>query len=139
MQFNPTITMEAPFHVNPLIRLWHILDVSHILWHSFLEFFKLAKITVIQVLGLVEDECTFSILSFLNSELRNYFNEHLSIVVRMYLVGAYFIHICSMLTNKKIQIVFSKVLTTYATCGFICFNFFVYCIHTFLYIIVTIF
>jgi len=131
MQFNPTTAMEAPFHVNPLIWLWHILDVSHILWHSFLEFFKLAKITIIQVLGLVEDEWTFSILSFLNFELRNCFNEHLSIVVRMYLVGADFIHICSMLTNKKIQIVFSKVLTTYATCGFICSNFFVYYIHIF--------
>jgi hypothetical protein len=56
MQFNPITAMEAPFHVNPLIQLWHILEASHILWHYFLEFFKLEKIDVIQVLVLVEDE-----------------------------------------------------------------------------------
>jgi len=48
--------MEAPFHVNPLTLLWHILEASHILCHFFLEFFKLAKVAIIEVLGLVEDE-----------------------------------------------------------------------------------
>jgi hypothetical protein len=38
---------------------------------------------------------------FLNFKLRNCFNEHLSTVVKMYLVGVNFIHICSMLINKK--------------------------------------
>jgi hypothetical protein len=56
LQFNPITTMEAPFHVNPLTLLWHILEASHILCHFFLEFFKLAKVAIIEVLGLVEDE-----------------------------------------------------------------------------------
>jgi hypothetical protein len=36
--------MEAPFHIILLIQLWHILKVSYILKHSFLEFFKQMEI-----------------------------------------------------------------------------------------------
>jgi hypothetical protein len=71
---------------------------------------KLAKIAIIQVLGLMEDESTFSMLSSMNFKLKNRFNEHLNIVVRMYLVGVDSTHNCSMLSNKKIQIVFQKYL-----------------------------
>jgi len=42
------------------------------------------KIALIQVLGLVEDEQTFSILSFMKSKLKNCFNEYWNIVVGMY-------------------------------------------------------
>jgi hypothetical protein len=45
----------------------------------------LSKIAIVQVLGLVECEQTFSTLSFMKSKLRNHLNEHLNIVVRMYL------------------------------------------------------
>jgi hypothetical protein len=61
-------TMEAPFHVNPLTWLWRTLEASHILRHSFPKFFKLAKIEIVQVLGLVEDEHTFFTLSFMKSK-----------------------------------------------------------------------
>jgi hypothetical protein len=37
-----------------------------------------------QVLDLVEDERTFSTLSFIKSKLKNQFNKHLHIVVGMY-------------------------------------------------------
>jgi hypothetical protein len=42
------------------------------------------KIVVIQMLGLVEDERTFSTISFMKSKLRNRLNEHLNIAVGMY-------------------------------------------------------
>ncbi len=84
MQFNVAIAMEAPFHVNPLTQLWRTLEASRILWHSFPEFFKLAKIAIVQMLGLVEDDRTFSTFSFMKSKLRNHLNEHLNIVVGMY-------------------------------------------------------
>jgi len=48
------------------------------------EIFKLAKIAIVQLLGLVEDEHTFSTLSFMKSKLKNHFNEHLHTVVGMY-------------------------------------------------------
>ncbi len=84
MQSNVAITMEAPFHVNPFIRFWCTSEASHIWQHVFSKFFKLAKIIVIQVLGSVEDERTFSTLSFMKSTLKNHLNEHLNIVVGMY-------------------------------------------------------
>jgi len=84
MQSNVVAIMEAPFHANPLTQLWQIFEASRILWHSFLEFFKLAKIAVVQIMGLVEDEQTFFTLSFMKFKLRNHFNEHFNNVVGMY-------------------------------------------------------
>jgi hypothetical protein len=49
-----------------------------------LKYFKLAKIVIAQVLGSIEDEWTFSTLSFMKSKLQNRFNEHLFMVVNMY-------------------------------------------------------
>jgi hypothetical protein len=37
-----------------------------------------------QMLGSMEDEWTFSTLSFMKSKLRNHLNEHLNNVVGMY-------------------------------------------------------
>lgn len=84
MKFNVTIAMEVPFNVNPLIWLLCTLKTYRILRHSLLEFFKLAKIAIVQVLGLVEDERTFSTLSFMKSKLKNRFNEHLHTITGMY-------------------------------------------------------
>jgi hypothetical protein len=84
MKSNVAATMEVPFHVNPLTWIWRTLEASHILRHSFLNFFKLAKIGIVQMLGSVEDEHTFSTLSFIKSKLKNRFNEYLHIVVGMY-------------------------------------------------------
>jgi hypothetical protein len=81
---NAIVAMEAPFHVNPLTWIWKTLEASCISRHSFPKNFKLAEITIVQMLGLMEDECTFSTLSFMKSKLRNHFNEHLHIVVEMY-------------------------------------------------------
>jgi hypothetical protein len=78
------IAAMAPFHVNCLTWLWKTFEASHILRHSFPKKFKLVKTIIVQVLGLVEDEHTFSTLTFMKSKLRNHFNEHLHIVVEMY-------------------------------------------------------
>jgi hypothetical protein len=56
---------------------------SHI-QHFFLEFFKLVKVVVMQMLGSMEDEQTFSTFFFMKSKLRNCLNEHLNNVVGMY-------------------------------------------------------
>jgi hypothetical protein len=47
------------------------------------------------------------------------------------LVGTNCIHNCALLIDKTIQIVLSKVLTTYTIYGFIHYNFSIGCIHTF--------
>jgi hypothetical protein len=56
MQSNVVAAMEAPFHVNPFM----------------------------QMLGSMEDEWTFSTISFMKSKLGNHLNEHLNGVVGMY-------------------------------------------------------
>jgi hypothetical protein len=63
MKSNVVAAIKAPFYVNPLTRLWRTLEDSHIL--KVFEIFKWAKIAMMQILGLVEDEQTFSILSFM--------------------------------------------------------------------------
>jgi hypothetical protein len=88
MKSNVVAAMEVPFYVNPLTRLWWTLEVSHILKvFEILEsskFFKLANIAMMQVLGSMEDEQTFSTLSFMKSKMRNRLNEHLHTIVGMY-------------------------------------------------------
>jgi hypothetical protein len=75
MKSNVATIMEAPFHVNPLTWLRWTLEVSY-LSHSFQKKFKLAKIVIVQMLKLMEDEQTFSILSFMKSKLKNHHRTH---------------------------------------------------------------
>jgi hypothetical protein len=84
MKANLAATMEPPFLVNPFTKLWCSLSMSHILKHSFLEYFKLAKIATMQVLGSVEDERTFSTLFFMKSKLRNRLSHHLHTLLGMF-------------------------------------------------------
>jgi hypothetical protein len=75
------VVMEAPFHVNPLTWLLQTLLAYHILQHSFPKFFKLVKIAIVQVLGSMEDERTFSTISLMKCKLKEHFNEHLNTIV----------------------------------------------------------
>jgi hypothetical protein len=88
MKSNVVATMEVPFYVNPLTQLWRTLKASHILRVfkilGFFGIFQLIEIAMTQVLGLVEDEQTFSTLYFMKSKLKNRPNEHLHTIVGMY-------------------------------------------------------
>lgn len=79
---SPT-AMKLPFVHNPLTSLWHTLDVASCLTKEFSEYFKLAEIAVVHVLGSVEDECCFSLVNFLKSKVRNNLKGHLYLVVGM--------------------------------------------------------
>jgi hypothetical protein len=48
--------MAKPTYLNPLTWLWCILLASRVRFYSFLEYFKLAKIIMVQDFGSVEDE-----------------------------------------------------------------------------------
>jgi hypothetical protein len=84
MKANLAATMEPPFLVNPSTKLWCSLSMSHILKHSFPEYFKLAKIATMQVLGSVEDGRTFSTSSLMKSKLRNRLSHDLHTLVKMF-------------------------------------------------------
>jgi len=52
---------------------------------AFPEYYKLAQVAIVQVLGSVEDERCFSSLAFLKNKLRNSLDMHLECGVEMYL------------------------------------------------------
>ena len=67
---------------NPLTKLWSSVACNRALVSNFPKFAKLVEIAIVQVLGSVEDERTFSSLSFLKDKTRNRLdNAHLSLVV----------------------------------------------------------
>ncbi len=66
------------------MKLWRMLDANSSLGKNFVEFIKLAQVAMVHVLSIVENECTFSTLSFLMDRLCNRLNEHFGIVVGMH-------------------------------------------------------
>jgi hypothetical protein len=82
---NAQAAMESLDTLNPLTRLWQMLDANTALAKSFSEYVKLAQIAMIHVLGSVDDERCFSSLNFLKDKLRNRLDEsHLLVVVGMH-------------------------------------------------------
>lgn len=84
MKSNARAAMLPPFDLNPLTKVWRVLDGNNSLTKNFSEFIKLAEIAVTHVIGSVEDERTFSSLSFLKSKLRATLVENLEVAVGMY-------------------------------------------------------
>lgn len=76
--------MKPPYDVNPLTQLWKTIEVSQVLRTSMFEYLKVVKITIVQVLGSVEDECTFSTLAFVKPKLCNHLAKHLEVAMGMY-------------------------------------------------------
>jgi hypothetical protein len=66
--------LQPPFDVNPLTRLWRVLDLASVC--MFPEYMRLAEMVVVHVLGSVQDERCFSTFSFLKSKLRNSLDQH---------------------------------------------------------------
>jgi len=86
MLSNSMAALEDPnMAVNPLTRLWRVIDANTSLSKEIPEYVKLAEIAMIHVLGSVEDERCFSSLAFLKDKLRNRLQgEHLSLIVGMH-------------------------------------------------------
>jgi len=84
MKSNARAALLPPFDVNPLTKVWRVLHSNNSLTKSFSEFIKLAEIAVTHVIGSVEDERTFSSLTFLKSKLRATLVDNLEVAVGMY-------------------------------------------------------
>jgi hypothetical protein len=63
------VMCDSESNLNPMIQLWCKITISPTLNNKLLEYMKLAEITDVQVLGLVEDEHTFSTLNFMKNRL----------------------------------------------------------------------
>ncbi len=84
MQSNCSSAMLPPHNYNPSTRMWRWMVNNQILKLKMFELFKLVELIIVMVLGSVEDERTFSTLTFMKSKLRNQLTTHLDLVVRMY-------------------------------------------------------
>jgi hypothetical protein len=61
--------MNQHLDLNPLSRLWNKLSSNALLCVHLNEFMKVAKSVAIQIMGYMEDEKTFSTLTFMNTRL----------------------------------------------------------------------
>jgi hypothetical protein len=87
---NSMAMLEPPFDVNPLTRLWRMLDANTALVAQFSEYIKLAQLSMVHVFGSIEDERCFSSLTFLKDRLRNCLaSDRLGVVIGMYAQQVY--------------------------------------------------
>jgi len=66
---NAQWAMDQPMDVNPVSRLWKKLFLNALLCVQLVEFIKVAKLVVVQIMGSGEDENTFSTLTFMKTKL----------------------------------------------------------------------
>jgi hypothetical protein len=83
MKENAASMLKKPYTVNPVTRMWLSIDGNSYLRHSLSEFMKVAELGITMVLGSVQDERTFSTMSFLKTKVRNRLTTHLPLVVSM--------------------------------------------------------
>jgi len=89
MSHNTEVVMHEPSNVNLVTRMWLKIQSSLLLVLKLSEYIKVAEITLMQVLSLVEDEIFFSNLTFMKSEWRNKLTTHLDLCARMFTQNFY--------------------------------------------------
>lgn len=92
MKSNSKSAMKGDLPLNPVTRLWQKIDTSPHLRFQLSEYMKIAELVVVMVLGSVEDERTFSTLSFMKNKLQNRLSTHLPTVVAMHVQPFYTIN-----------------------------------------------
>jgi hypothetical protein len=69
MMSNAQWAMDQPMDVNLMFGFWKKFSSNALLCVQLSEFMKVAKLVVIQMKGYVEDERTFSTLTFMKAKL----------------------------------------------------------------------
>jgi hypothetical protein len=80
---NAASMMKWPFKVNHVTRMWLSIDSKSFLCYALSEYVKLADPGICMVLGSVQDERTFSTITFLKTRVRNKLTTHLSLIMGM--------------------------------------------------------
>jgi hypothetical protein len=86
-------TMLPLFSCNPTSWLWQRLGSNGILEERLSKFLELIEISIVITLGSIEDERTFSTLTYIKNKLKNHFTIHLDMVIRMHVQKFYFLSI----------------------------------------------
>jgi hypothetical protein len=80
MKENSTKMLKKPYDINPVTRLWHSINANSFLKLALSKYLIVAEMAVVMVLGSVQDERTFSMMSFMKSKLRNRLTTNLPLV-----------------------------------------------------------
>ncbi len=83
MTNNVKLAMPKPFVVNPITKLWKTLISFLILKNKLLKYVKLVELAIVKVIGSIEDEHYFSMLTFMKTKLWNRLTMHLELVICM--------------------------------------------------------
>jgi hypothetical protein len=73
---NHAVAMLPSYDVNPLTRLWRVLDAASVCLYP--EYRKLAEIALTHVLGSIEDKRCFSSVRFFKNKLHYPLNSYLT-------------------------------------------------------------
>jgi hypothetical protein len=68
---------------NLMIKLWHQLTTNNLFIQHLSKFMQFGEPTIVQIICNVEDEGTFSTLTFMKSKLWNQLARHLDITIYM--------------------------------------------------------
>jgi hypothetical protein len=71
MMSNAQWAIDQPMDVNLVSKLWKTLSSNALLCAQLSEFMKMVGLAMAQIMGSVEDEKTFSTLTFMKIRLRN--------------------------------------------------------------------
>ncbi len=84
MQSNSEVATKPSHDQNPTTRMWRRFASNVILKYRIYEYFKLIELAIVVILGSVENERTFSTITFMMSKLKNRLTINLDMAVRMY-------------------------------------------------------
>jgi hypothetical protein len=84
MKNNAQLTMQKPFNLNPVTKLWKTLSSSQILEHQILEYIKLTELLVCAIYWFNRTSTIFFTFTFMKNKLKNQLILHLELVIQMF-------------------------------------------------------
>jgi hypothetical protein len=84
MKAQATKAMAKPFDTNLVTKLWVTITNNSFLCLCLSEYIKLAKIAIVYVFGLLEDELIFSTFAIIKDKLCSQLGPHLEMTICMF-------------------------------------------------------
>jgi hypothetical protein len=89
MLANYVATMKPPLNYNSCSKMWALLTTNQIICFKLSKWLKLVELSMVIVLGNVENDMCFFHMFFMKSKLRNQLTIHLDFMVWMYAQNFY--------------------------------------------------
>jgi hypothetical protein len=92
MKSNAKVALGPPNTINPLTKMCRIIFHFIVLSRNISKYVKLTQITMIQVLGSMEDEQVFNNLNFIKTKICNQLIDNLALCVHMFGQSFFIMH-----------------------------------------------